>query len=70
MLIFPEDYFWRLYALALPQASLWISLFLAYFSLRSAALEDELGCGLCGKHGQREIIALRLILEGRVNIGS
>lgn len=66
-LIFPEDYLWRLYAY--PQASLWTCLFLAYTSLRNVALEDELGCGLCGIHGQREIIALRLVLEGSINTG-
>lgn len=66
-LVFPEDYLWRLYAY--PQGSLWIYLFLAYASLRNVALEDELGCALCGIHDQREIIALRLSLEGSINTG-
>lgn len=56
--------------LAYPQASLWMSLLLAHSSLRSAALEDELDCGLCGIHGQREITTLRLVLESGINIGS
>lgn len=45
-------------------------LFLACSSLRTTALEDELSCGLRGIHDQREITALRLRLEGSVNIES